>query len=269
MTTRTKALISAFLSGSVLLALQFLNFEIKYINIHILKSSIVAIIYFISINWVLDYKIKGIRFITIAGYSTFLVFIFSLFLELGVFQNIERISQKTISFLILLIFSIGVYFLNLTINILNISYVSRIPLAQAAKATNFIYTLFGGYFSFLVVLRIGGNQLIKIPILTLIVFILTLNIFWFKKESNKQLLGETVTLTVFMLSMFVFMSFWPVKAEVLSMFYILIFYILLNLGLEERETATWLMYLEYLVLIFFFIIYLLKTTVWGINGTFI
>jgi len=241
----------------------------KVINLNqeIVKALLVSLLFFFGLFWVLGFNVKGMRFVTILGYSSFLVFIQSLFLELVIFQHIGRISEKTISLFLLLLFGITIYFLILTVNILNISYVSRIPLAQAAKAANFLYTLFGAYFTFLLLLRSGVGEVVEIVIFTLVILILTLNTFWFKKESIRQLVGETSAVVLCMITLYLIFLMWPLSAEVASMFYIVVFYILLGLGLEERETTSVVMRIEYMLLFGVAVFLLLKLAVWGINGT--
>ena len=147
---RTRAIILTLLFLFVYIVSQLVDLGgVVSLNQEIIKALIVALLFFLGLYWVLGFNIKGIRFITVLGYSSFLLFIQSLFLEIVVFQHIGRISEKTISFFVLLFFGLTIYFFILTLNILNISYISRIPLAQAAKAANFLYTLFGAYFTFL------------------------------------------------------------------------------------------------------------------------
>lgn len=270
MTLRAKAVITSIMFSFSYLVLQIVDLgKVFSINQDVVKAVIVSLLFLLGLFWVLGFKIKGIRLITILAYSSYLVFIQSLFLELIIFQNVGRISEKTLSLLILVVFAFSVYFLILTMNILNKSYVSRIPLAQAAKAANFLYTLLGSYFSFLVILRSGIDFYFKILVYTLVIFLLTLNLFWFKKESRRQLFGETGAVVAIMLMLFLVLLMWPLSVELSTMFFTIVFYILLGLGLEERETTSPLMSFEYFVLLAIAIFLLLKLTIWGINGALI
>lgn len=270
MSLRSKALILTIAYTLAFGILQLVEIPITGIEDNsVLAALLLASFFLVGLYWVLDFRIKGIRYVTVLGYASFIVFVFSLFLELIVFQDTERISEKTLSVLILILFGTAIHFLILTMNILNVSYISKIPLAQAAKASNFLYTLFGSYFSFLLVLRSGAHEVIKISILTLTVLLLTLNIMWFKKESRRQLIGETSAVVLLMFTLSLLFSIWPLSAEVLAMFFTVIFYILLNLGLEERETTSLLMRIEYILLFLVAAILLLVYTSWGINGTFL
>lgn len=268
MTLRTKAIILTLLFIFTYTVLQIVDLgKAVSLNQEIVKALLVSFLFFFGLYWVLGFNIKGIRFITILGYSSFLVFIMSLFLELIVFQHIGRISEKTISLLVLSVFGLALYFLILTVNILNVSYISRIPLAQAAKAANFLYTLFGAYFSTLLLLRSGVGEILQLVSFTLTILLLTLNIFWFKKESIRQLVGETSAVVLCMFTLYLVFMMWPLSVEVASMFYIVVFYILLGLGLEERETTSMIMRVEYMILLAVAVFFLLKLAVWGINGT--
>lgn len=268
MSLRTRAIVLTIVFLFVYAVLQFVDLG-RFIpsNQEIVKAFIVAVFFFVGLYWALVFNIKGIRFVTILGYSSFIVFVQSLFLELVVFQHLGRISEKTISAFVLLTFGLTIYFLILTINILNVSHISKIPLAQAAKAANFLYTLFGVYFSFLLLLKSGGGEIIKFLMFIIIVLLLTLNIFWFKKESLRQLWGETFAVVVMMATLYLIFLMWPIPVEVAAMFDIVIFYTLLGLGLEERETTSVVMRLEYLILVIIAVFILLKLTIWGINGS--
>jgi len=270
MNLRTKAIITTVMFSFVYLILQIVDLgKVFSIDQDVLKAFIVSILFLFGLYWVLGFKIKGIRIITILAYSSYLVFIMSLFLELVIFKNVGRISEKTLSLIILIIYAFGVYFLILTMNILNKSYVSRIPLAQAAKAANFLYTLIASYFSFLIILRSGIDFYFKVIIFTLVIFLLTLNLFWFKKESRRQLFGETNAVVVIMVLLFLVLLMWPLSVELSTMFFTIVFYILLGLGLEERETTSPLMSFEYIVLLIIAVFLLLKLTTWGINSSLI
>jgi len=267
MTLRTKAIILSVVFIGAFVVLSFVDItKVFSINQEITKSIAVSLLFAVGLYWVLGFNFKGIRYITIIGYSAFIVFILSLFFQLIVFQNTQRISAQTFSVFILIVFGLITYFLILTINILNISYISRIPLAQAAKASNFLYTLFTSYFSFLLLLRTGVDEIVKILLFTLVILLLTLNLFWFKKEARRQLIGETLSVVLFMSILFAVLMMWPLPVEVSSMFFTIVFYILLGLGLEDRETTSVLMRIEYAVILLVALFFLLKLSVWGING---
>lgn len=268
MKIRTKA-------GILTISLIFLFFILQIVDLgsivsfneEITKALIISVYFFFGLFWVFGFNIKGIRFLTILGHSSYIVFIQSLFIELIVFQDVGRISEKTISLVILLLWGVSIYLLILTANILNVSYVSRIPLAQAAKASNFLFNLFAAYFSFLLVLRLGTIEIYKMFLFLGVVFILTLNMFWFKRESRRQLFGETIAVVIFMMMLFLMMMVWPIPVELAALFYIVVFYILVSLGLEERETTSVLMRVEYIILLIISVFLLLRMSIWGINGS--
>ncbi|MBN2015724.1 hypothetical protein JW766_02735 [Candidatus Dojkabacteria bacterium] len=270
MSLRTKAIVLSVLVIIISLILQTVDLSstISFTQ-EIAKALLVAGVFLVGLYWVLGFKIKGIRLLTILGYSSYIVFIQALFIELVIFQSEGRISERTFSLLVLFFFGISIYLLILTMNILNISYISKIPLAQAAKAANFLFTLFGAYFSFLLILRSGVFVVIKLIVFSFVVFLLTLNIFWFKKESARQLFGETVAVVLSIATAFVIFIIWPLSVEVATMFYVIVYYIFLSLGLEEKETTSTAMRVEYMILLFLAVFLLLKLAVWGINGAFI
>ena len=113
MSLRLKAIVLT--TGFLLLygALQFFVNVSDFLplNPEIAKALIVSVVFFFGLYWVFNFNIRSERFITILGYSSLIVFIQSLFIELIVFQNIGRISQKTLSLLVLGIFGLSIYFL--------------------------------------------------------------------------------------------------------------------------------------------------------------
>ncbi|MBU0975936.1 MAG: hypothetical protein ABIE03_03330 [Patescibacteria group bacterium] len=268
MKLRSKAISLSVAFVLVFFVTRFLDLEKFFgVNNEILRALIVSLVFFAGLSWVLNFKVKGIRVFTILGHSAFIVFIQTLFLELIVFQDASRISEKTISLLILFFWGVVIYFLVLTVNILNVSFISQIPLGQAAKASSFVYYLFTAYFAFLLVLRSGAPLHMKLLLFVVVIVINTVTTFWFKKESNKQLLTESGAVIFFMITVFVLMMIWPLPVELASMFLIIIYYILIGLGLEERETTSLLIRVEYFVILIFAVIFLLKLSIWGINGT--
>jgi hypothetical protein len=267
---RTKVIILTIVTVLIFLLLQVLDLSrVIATNTELFKALIVSAVFLIGLYWAIGFKVQGSRFVTILGYSTYLVFIQSLFLELIVFQNVGRISEKTASFAILVVFAFSIYFLTLTVNILNLSYLSNIPLAKAAKAANFVYTLFGAYFSFLLIFRAGLDTWVRLAVFLFVIILLTFSIFWFKQESKKQLLGETIVVVLTMFTFALIFMIWPFPVEVATMFYTIIFYILIGLGLEERDTTSKVMRAEYIVLIIIAVLLVLKLASWGINGTLI
>jgi hypothetical protein len=267
-TTRVRAIIITIALIFIFALLQFLEIgQLIPLDENITKALIVSVFFYISMYWVLNFNIRGIRFITILGYSAIIIFIQALFLQLVVFQDIGRISEKTFSVFVLLVFGLSVHFLILTTNILNVSYISKIPLAQAAKAANFIYTLFGAYFAYLLIFKAGVEELIQFLLFAGVTIFLTANIFWFKKESTRQLIGESAAVVLSMVTLYVIFIIWPLSVEVATMFYIIVYYVLIGLGLEERETTSALMRVEYITLFVIVVLLLLKVAVWGINGS--
>ena len=268
MALRTKAVVLSIIFVFVFALLQVIDLsEVWALKQEITKALIMTIVFFIGLYWVLGFKVRGIRFITILGYPSFIIFIQTLFIELIIFQNVARITAKTASMGVLVIFAVSTYLLILTINILNVSHVKRIPLVQAAKAANFLYALFSAYFAFLLILRSVIDDIPRIMLLVFVSFFITLSVFWFKRESLRQWLGETLVVVFCLATVFLIFMLWPLSVEVSGMFYIVVFYILLGLGLEERETTSLLMRIEYFLLIIFAIIFVLKFAVWGINGS--
>ena len=268
MKLRSKAIILSGITTLIFAFLQFVDIRsILSFDKNITVAAFISIFFVVGLNWVLGFKVKGLRIITVSGYSAFLIFIFTLFIELIIFQNIERITAKTFSILILSLYSIVIYTITLTMNILNVSYISRIPLVQAAKASNFLYTLFGAYFAFLLISRSGINELLKVLFVVFVVFLLTINILWFKKESVKQLIGETMAVVLAFLTLNIVLIVWPLNVELYSMVSIIVFYILLNLGLEERETTSLWVKMEFLILGIVVLLLVLRFASWGINGS--
>lgn len=267
MKVRLKAVIAAITTVGSFLLLQVIDLStLTNITPEVLNSIVVSVLFLIGLLWVLNFRLRGFRILSLLLYPSFLVFIISLFLGLAILQNNQRISQKTLSVLIILLFAVFVYFLILTINILNKSYISEIPLAKAAKAANFIFTLFGAYLSFMQIFRAEVHVFFKMFAFFLLTFLFAFNLFWFKGESKRQLIGETWAVTFTMLASFVLLLMWPISVELAALFHIIVYYILVGLGLEERESTSKLMRLEYYILLLVVVFFVFQLTQWGVNG---
>lgn len=177
---------------------------------------------------------------------------------------IISIASLTVFFVVL------IYFVLLDVNIINISQKLEMPLEQAGRAAQFIFTLLSSYT--VLILFFGADfiffekLLIIIPFIFLITF---LSLYSPRGSSGLQSIVKSSSISLSIaLSIFV-LSVWPVNFVYAILAIAVIYYILLSLGMEFRSKVPRQVYYEYFTLIAIVIFLLFINAVWGILGTII
>ncbi len=164
-------------------------------------------------------------------------------------------------------YAILTYLLILTSNILNGSLQISLPLEQAAKATQFIFSLISSYL--MMVFILGANLQISMRLLYIIPFIFYFSYsgIWFLKGiSSKQIFVKAIGVTMTMGLAIVVLSIWPIQSAYSILSAAVIYYILLNVALENRPKLGKNIWIEYIFLATLIVLLLFTNSVWGING---
>jgi len=202
------------------------------------------------------------------------VICFPLLLFMISFLNTEEteVSRLFLSGLFSFVYYIISYFVLLTANILNTSVKVKIPLEQAAKASQFIFSLISTYL--VLILFFGSNynfiekNLLILPFVAYLTFSSVLMVNEEKNNFNKSISKTaSITLTIFF-AIFVF-SIWPISYIYAILAIAVCFYILLSISLEVRNKLNKYVWIEYTTLICLITLLLLVNSFWGINGTLI
>ncbi|MEP7103489.1 MAG: fibronectin type III domain-containing protein [Candidatus Dojkabacteria bacterium] len=238
---------------------------------YILSNSFLIIsILFVLNLWVLFFNVKKTAVITIGLYPSIAILPY-LILTLSILLTINSVFNKII-FAAGLSFGYGIliYLLILTANILNGSLQITLPLEQAAKATQFIFSLISTYL--MMVFILGANLQIALRLLFIIPFIMYFSYsgIWFLKGlSTSQIFLKAIGVTLVMALAIVVLSIWPIQSAYSILAAAVIYYILLNIALENRPKLGKNIWFEYIFLAALIVILLFTNSVWGINGTII
>ncbi|MFS8131038.1 MAG: fibronectin type III domain-containing protein [Candidatus Dojkabacteria bacterium] len=235
---------------------------------YILSNSVIIIFILFALNlWVLFFNVRKTALVTIGMYPSIAILPY-LILTLSILLTIGNPLNK-------LLFSAGLsvgygiltYLLILTSNILNGSLQITLPLEQAAKATQFIFSLISSYL--MMVFILGANLQIGLRILYIVPFIFYFSYsgIWFLKGiSSSQIFIKAIGVTMTMALTVVVLSIWPIQSAYSILSAAVIYYILLNVALENRPKLGKNIWIEYIFLATLIVLLLFTNSVWGING---
>lgn len=226
-----------------------------------------ALLLLIGTLWTLFFKIKKITFFTIGMFPSLAAVPF-LGLTLSLLLSVNATVNKFIfSMGVSLAYGAGIYLLLLTVNILNTSVYVKIPLEQAAKASQFIFSLITTYLTLIFVYGSELDFFLKLIFIASVIFYFSYSCIWFLREiSLQQVLFRSLNILFLMSLAVVIFSVWPINYVYAMLSTAVIFYILLSMSLEMRTNLTKYVWLEYSVLILLITVLLVSNSVWGING---
>lgn len=167
-----------------------------------------------------------------------------------------------------LFFVVLIYFILLDVNIINISQKLEMPLEQAGRAAQFIFTLLSSYTVLILFFGADFNFFEKLLIIISFIFLITFLSLYSPRGANglqSIIKSSSISLSI-ALSIFV-LSIWPVNFVYAILAIAVIYYILLSLGMEFRTRLPKQVYYEYFTLVAIVIFLLLINSVWGILGT--
>ncbi len=179
-------------------------------------------------------------------------------------------SRFVLSALFSVVFYIVTYFVLLTTNILYTSTYVTIPLEQAARAAQFIFSLLSSYLVLILFFGASFNFFQKSILILPFIFYLSYSSILLLaevKSFDATIKALTISLTIW-ISIFIF-SIWPINYIFAILAVAVCFYILLSMSLEVRSNLNRYVWAEYGVLILLILILLIISSNWGINGTLI
>jgi hypothetical protein len=275
MTTRSRAITITLATTLSLISFRLLLDSIlSELQIDaIVRSAIYVGLIFILLSlgtlWVLFYKID-FKFLITGSLFPFLCFLPFWGVSESIinsFSEIVGISAATI--VINLIFALVIYILILTVNILNGARLKSVPLGQAAKAAHFIFVLVASYFFFTYIFSSSLPILLSVCITLLYIGYMSLSSVANLELDVKEERIITLLITFMIGLVFLFISIWPIVSIYSALIMTIVYYLLLNVALELRESITKYIWLEYLLLLLLVIVILFANAVWGVNGTII
>lgn len=268
--TRARAL-----TITTLVTILFSLFQIKYFDIHIFDSSLINIVIesliigsavFLGIYWVVEFKLRYMRFFTVALFPAFFAMIFNIFVGLSLYSSIVSIKGGLLTTLLVIVFTFTLYFLILNANILNVSSLTGIPLERAAKTAQYIFSLIYCYLITFVLFSLQLPAVIRLPLLIATLFYLTYQTFWSSLSSISELFSVTSILTLLMVIWVLTISMWPLTPAFVALLFTTILYITYGVGLDKLGKISTLSRIEYVLVLFLVCTFCILTSNWGING---
>jgi hypothetical protein len=234
----------------------------------IINSAIIFILLLVGNIWILFGKVTKPSFFTVGSFPSitllpFLILSNSLLVSASSFTD-RLIFSMLVSFVIVNI----TYLLILTSNILNGSLFNKIPLEQAGKASQFIFSLISSYLILIYAFSSNQNIIIRLLIALPFIFYFSYSAIWMNRAlSSSQIFIRAFSITLLMAIGVMILSIWPIDSAYAILAASVIYYVLLNVALEFRPKLNRAVWVEYLVLVTLIIILLLTNGQWGINGT--
>ncbi len=256
MRKRQKLVLTAFTLAVLLLVIQSVNLDIRYLLIGVL-----AVFSWLLSAWALKEGLVGIEWLTVTLPSALFT------ASVGLFYILLPQSVWARG-LIAVIFGIGQYALLLSANIFSVAAIRTIALFRAASAVGFVMTLVTGFFLFDTILSFRFEFYVIGLLVMLTSFCLTLPALW-SVELLPKLNARTMVFSVFLafsMGMFsVAVSFWPISTSVASLFLSTMLYVVLGLSqhhFSERlfNRTVW----EYVVVGLVVTATMLLTVGWGV-----
>jgi hypothetical protein len=221
-------------------------------------------------SWVLFFNHNKKSFTVTGIYPSVTLFPFFI---LG-FTLYDSISNNVAKLLLVLVmsaaFAVLSYIVLLTNNILHGSIKMQLPLEQAAKAVQFIFSLISTYLIMIFVLGADIDIVRRIAFILPFIFYFTYSSVWFLRHLRKKdVVNKSILITLLVGLSIVVVAVWPIDSVYSILFSAVVYYILLNVALENRKKIPYGYWVEYLVLISLAIFILFTTAFWGINGSII
>lgn len=233
-------------------------------------SGVAAVLLFILNNWVLFFKVKRKALLTIAAFPSVIIIPYLVLFLSILFTLNSYVTKFGFSFVISIGLIFITYLLILTTNILNGSLQFTLPLEQAGKASQFIFSLLSTYLMLIFIFSSNYNLVIRLVVLMAFVFYFTYScIFLIKGLSEYQAIIRTIVVDVIMGVAILVLSVWPADSVYIILSIAVIYYILLNITLEIRNKLGKEIWVEYSVLLLLITFILFTNAVWGIKGTII
>ncbi len=275
-TTRVRAIIVA--SVAALLFLATLLGWIDYVQIfpfladatdvtaNTFTAVATSLLVFFGTLWVLFFKSKKGSLFIFSGFVGIAFFPYvllsdsvlrSLFLDLG---------TVSVSILASVVAWVVCYLLTLTANVLNGSLQFNIPLGQAGKAAQFIFSLVSSYLLFTFLFGTGMDLLPKILIAALFVFAYTYSCLFGLNLPGRQSVISSTAISLMMLTLTAIISIWPLNSVYATLVCVVVFYVLLNVALEMREKLAKTLWFEYGILFLLIVILVVTNARWGVQG---
>lgn len=237
---------------------------------NVIYSLVLSMIILMINSWVLFFNHSKKSFSVTGVYPSIALFPFFI---LG-FTLFDSISNQVARLVLVLVmstaFAVLGYITLLTNNILHGSIKMQLPLEQAAKAVQFIFSLLSTYLIMIFVLGADIDIFRRLLFILPFIFYYSYSSIWFLRHLRKKdVFNKSILITLLVGLSIVVVAVWPIDSVYSILFSAVVYYILLNVALENRKKIPYGYWVEYLVLISLAIFILFTTAFWGINGSII
>lgn len=217
-----------------------------------------SILYF-GLYWVLEFSVIGLRLI--------FVFILPIIFTFLFIQRILGVSLGVgvgISLPLAVLFAVLVYVLVLTANILNVASIKKIPLLQVAQTSLYFFTTITVFLMFDAVQSLEASTVLDTLIISVSLFVLIYQLFWFIFESRKDLLQATLVTDFLLVLAYFIISFFPIPYLLFNVVLSALFYIFIGLFMHSiKKSLVGNMVIEYILIIIALILLTVISFDWG------
>ncbi|MBL8014827.1 MAG: hypothetical protein JNK26_01405 [Candidatus Doudnabacteria bacterium] len=236
------------------------------LTINLWVAVVSSVVLVVGTPWVLFFKSKNWSLAVLSFFPGVALFPYVLLADSvikSVFSDLGQISAAAVA---AAIYWLVAYLLILTVNVLNGSLLFGIPLGQAGKAAQFVFSLISSYF--LIAFLFGGELGLEVRLLmsALFIFYYSFACVFVLQVTFKEVWMSSLAITLVMMIAIVALSLWPLSSVYATLAAVVMFYIMLNVAVEVREKIGQAIWVEYAVLLALIIIILFTNGVWGING---
>lgn len=229
MTKRQKFVISSMVLVLGFLFIQFLDFNYRYYSIASL-----SLLSLLLTVW----AIKDSLGLNATLLSVILPVFFTAAVGLFYFLVPPNIPQFIVTFIILALYSLGIYALFLTANIYTVAAARTIALLRAAHAVGFLLTLLTSFFLFDTLLSFKADFWVNGVFAFVISLALFLQGFWsidLEHKMRSVILYLSLALALIVGEFASVLSFWPVTVPVGSLALTTVMYVGLGLGQAKLQ----------------------------------
>lgn len=269
--TRGRAFITTLITGltffASLLTLQ-LGAEQSITSRQLLFVTAGATATWLMTCWTLFFKRKGWSLLWIGFFPSICLIPFALFAYNVLPGFLSGLEIVTFSIIAAGIFSIYTYLLVLTANVLNGAVLYQIPLGQAGKASQFVFSLVSTYLLLVLMFSTNLHPAIRVVIMSGFASFLTLSATWcLQTYAFKQIRLLSVSIGILIGLFTLLISIWPIAGVYGSVVVASVFYMSLNIALEVRELIKNALWIEYSIIVVAIVLALFLLGEWGINGS--
>lgn len=234
----------------------------------LVRLAILVMFLLLGSLWITQFAVKSVKQVVIAIYPTSISIPY-LYLTLGyLFRETSFTQYLLASITSIVLFAIS-YLVLLTMNILYASTFTDLPLAQAAKAAQFVFSLIASYLIFVMFFGSVEGLFVKVVLIAVSLFYFTFSSLLLQKSEadTVMVLVKSIAVSLTMIFAVFVLATWPVNYIFAMLAAAILYYIILNVSLEVKYKISDYIWGEYVLLVLLVVALLVLNSSWGINGS--